>query len=109
MKTSTLRQLLESLTEVRYYHLASTLLESDPARQSRDRDRAYRVGAILDAIRFELSAREACDARPQDAARRAEHYLQRLLEDFLALGDLEGVQPSHAADPDPEPSALRAG
>lgn len=93
MKTSTLRQLADSFTEVRHYHLASALLESNPSRQSRERDKACRVATILEAIRFELSARETRSGRTQDAAHRAERYLQRLLEDFLTLGDLEGVRP----------------
>lgn len=106
MKTSTLRQLVDSLTDVRHYHLASALLESDPERQSRERDQAHQAGAVLDAIRFELSARDARNGRTTDAALHADGYLHRLLADFLGLGDLgepprpnAGIASTTSADP----------
>ncbi|MGH8192512.1 MAG: hypothetical protein ACREP2_13835 [Rhodanobacteraceae bacterium] len=94
MKTSTLQHLVDSLTGVRQHHLASALLESDPAHQSRELDQADKVGAVLDAVRFELAARDAPSGRMTDVARRAEHYLQRLLADFLEPGEREETPPT---------------
>lgn len=85
MKTLTLQRLMVSFEETRHYHTASALLETDPERQAQARHLAWRAGAVLDAIRFELSARETRHVRTTVESQRADHYLRHLLEEFLDL------------------------
>lgn len=109
MKTSTLRQLIASLADTQHVHLTSALLETDSARQSRERHRAYRIGVILDAIRFELSARGSADRRSKGIACRADHYIEHLLEDFFETQQLGGIRkPSVSRRRGPKPNRMTA-
>lgn len=91
MKTPTLRQLIVSLADVQRVHLASALLESGSARQSRERHEAYRIGTILHVLRFELSAREPVDRRSTEATCRADRYIEHLLDNFFDTRELGGI------------------
>lgn len=96
MKTLTLQRLMVSFEETRHYHIAAALLETDPDRQSCARRLAYRAAAVLDAIHFELLAREEGSGRTVVETRRADRYLQHLLEEFLDMREPTGGSPEPA-------------
>lgn len=109
MKTLTLQRLAISLEAERRYHVASALLEADPDRQSWGRHQAYRDGAMLDAMHFELCAREAHSGRSAGEAQRADRYLQRLLEDFLDFCERDRTPAPEDSPPDPSCAAAQVG
>lgn len=107
MKTLTLQRLMVSFEETRHHHIAAALLETDPGRQSCARRLAYRAAAMLDAIHFELLAREQGSGRTVVEARRADRYLQHLLEEFLDMRELIGGLPEPALAVEPSRARLR--
>lgn len=91
MKTRALRHLIESLTEVRYHHLKAALLEADPDRRERNRDEAFRVEPLLEAVQRELAIRETHAVRVPDDIERADGDLKSLLAAYLGFGGADGA------------------
>lgn len=86
MKTATLHRLAG--------HLLSALLLSEPTRQARERCGVRRIKAALYAIRIELAARATRVHRVPEELHNAERNIQRLLADFLELGN-GGAERAH--------------